>query len=64
MENKKSDEIIKLKPHGVFLSNGPGDPAATSEFANKTIRSQKLIRKIQNPIAKAWIKKELELRKK
>ena len=30
---KKSDEIFKLKPHGVFLSNGPGDPAATGKYA-------------------------------
>jgi carbamoyl-phosphate synthase small subunit len=22
-----------LKPHGVFLSNGPGDPAATGKYA-------------------------------
>jgi carbamoyl-phosphate synthase small subunit len=26
-------EILKLKPHGVFLSNGPGDPAATGKYA-------------------------------
>ena len=26
-------EILKLKPHGIFLSNGPGDPAATGEYA-------------------------------
>ena len=29
---KKSDEIFKLKPHGVFLSNGPGDPGATGKY--------------------------------
>jgi len=25
--------IIKLKPNGIFLSNGPGDPAATGKYA-------------------------------
>ena len=25
--------ILKLKPNGVFLSNGPGDPAATGKYA-------------------------------
>lgn len=33
------DEILKLKPDGVFLSNGPGDPAATGEYAVPTIRA-------------------------
>lgn len=27
-----ADEIMALKPDGVFLSNGPGDPAATGEY--------------------------------
>ena len=27
------DDIVALKPDGVFLSNGPGDPAATGEYA-------------------------------
>ena len=27
------DEVIALAPDGVFLSNGPGDPAATGEYA-------------------------------
>jgi carbamoyl-phosphate synthase small subunit len=26
-------EILKLKPNGVFLSNGPGDPVATGKYA-------------------------------
>ena len=26
-------DIIKLKPDGIFLSNGPGDPAATGKYA-------------------------------
>jgi carbamoyl-phosphate synthase small subunit len=28
-----ADDIVALKPDGVFLSNGPGDPAATGEYA-------------------------------
>lgn len=27
------DEIMALKPDGIFLSNGPGDPAATGAYA-------------------------------
>ncbi|PLK24614.1 carbamoyl phosphate synthase small subunit [Porphyrobacter sp. TH134] len=27
------DEVMALAPDGVFLSNGPGDPAATGEYA-------------------------------
>ncbi len=37
-----ADEILKLKPNGIFLSNGPGDPAATGVYAIETV--QKLIR--------------------
>ena len=32
------DEIMALKPDGVFLSNGPGDPAATGEYAVAVIK--------------------------
>ena len=35
------DDIMALKPDGVFLSNGPGDPAATGEYAVPVI--QKLL---------------------
>ncbi len=28
-----ADEVLAHKPDGVFLSNGPGDPAATGEYA-------------------------------
>ena len=28
-----ADDILALEPDGVFLSNGPGDPAATGEYA-------------------------------
>ena len=31
-------EILKLKPDGVFLSNGPGDPAATGKYAINIIK--------------------------
>lgn len=33
------DEIMALEPDGVFLSNGPGDPAATGEYAVPTIKA-------------------------
>jgi len=36
---KKSNEIFKLKPHGVFLSNGPGDPAATGKYAIDVVKN-------------------------
>jgi carbamoyl-phosphate synthase small subunit len=31
-------EIMKLNPNGVFLSNGPGDPAATGKYAVAIIK--------------------------
>ena len=31
------EKIINLKPDGIFLSNGPGDPAETSKIVNDTI---------------------------
>jgi carbamoyl-phosphate synthase small subunit len=33
-----ADEVMALEPDGVFLSNGPGDPAATGEYAVPVIR--------------------------
>jgi len=39
---KSAEEILKLRPNGIFLSNGPGDPAATGKYAIRTI--QKLIK--------------------
>ncbi|MFV0644347.1 MAG: glutamine-hydrolyzing carbamoyl-phosphate synthase small subunit, partial [Sphingomonadaceae bacterium] len=33
------EEILALEPDGVFLSNGPGDPAATAEYAVPVIRA-------------------------
>ncbi len=32
-------DILALEPHGIFLSNGPGDPAATGEYAVPVIRT-------------------------
>jgi len=40
--NLQAKEIIKLKPDGIFLSNGPGDPAATGRYAINII--QKLMK--------------------
>ncbi|MGI8527471.1 MAG: glutamine-hydrolyzing carbamoyl-phosphate synthase small subunit [Pseudolabrys sp.] len=33
-----AEDIAALKPDGVFLSNGPGDPAATGEYAVPVIK--------------------------
>lgn len=33
-----ADEILARRPDGVFLSNGPGDPAATGQYAVPVIR--------------------------
>lgn len=37
--NTSADEILALKPDGVFLSNGPGDPAATGVYAVPMIKA-------------------------
>ena len=34
-----ADEILAMEPDGVFLSNGPGDPAATGRYAVPTIKA-------------------------
>lgn len=34
-----ADDILRRKPDGVFLSNGPGDPAATGEYAVPAIKA-------------------------
>jgi len=39
----EANKILELNPHGIFLSNGPGDPAATGKYAINII--QKLIKK-------------------
>jgi carbamoyl-phosphate synthase small subunit len=36
--NAHYDDVIRLRPHGVLLSNGPGDPAATGVYAIPTIK--------------------------
>ncbi len=36
--NTTAEEILGLEPDGIFLSNGPGDPAATGEYAVPEIR--------------------------
>ena len=33
-----AEDVLERKPDGVFLSNGPGDPAATGEYAVPEIR--------------------------
>lgn len=39
--NATAEQILKHKPDGVFLSNGPGDPVTTAEFTTPVI--QKII---------------------
>ena len=39
---ESAENLLKLKPDGIFLSNGPGDPAATGKYAIPTV--QKLIK--------------------
>ena len=34
----KAEDILAMNPDGVFLSNGPGDPAATGQYAVPEIR--------------------------
>ena len=34
-----AEEIPALKPDGIFLSNGPGDPAATGEYAVPALKT-------------------------
>jgi carbamoyl-phosphate synthase small subunit len=33
-----AEKILTLKPNGIFLSNGPGDPAATGKYAVNIIK--------------------------
>ncbi len=33
-----ANDILKLQPDGIFLSNGPGDPAATGKYAIPVIK--------------------------
>ncbi|EJF88243.1 carbamoyl-phosphate synthase small chain [Bartonella vinsonii subsp. arupensis OK-94-513] len=34
-----AEEILAMNPDGIFLSNGPGDPAATAQYAVPTIKT-------------------------
>ena len=34
----RAEDILAMRPDGVFLSNGPGDPAATGDYAVPEIR--------------------------
>ncbi|WNJ92267.1 glutamine-hydrolyzing carbamoyl-phosphate synthase small subunit [Bosea sp. 685] len=34
-----AEDILALQPDGIFLSNGPGDPAATGEYAVPVIKA-------------------------
>lgn len=36
--NATAEEVLARSPDGVFLTNGPGDPAATAEYAAPMIR--------------------------
>ncbi|MEE9313166.1 MAG: glutamine-hydrolyzing carbamoyl-phosphate synthase small subunit [Rhizobiaceae bacterium] len=35
----KAKDILAMKPDGIFLSNGPGDPAATGEYSVSEIQA-------------------------
>ncbi len=37
--NATPEAVLALKPDGVFLANGPGDPAATGQYAVPTIQA-------------------------
>ncbi len=37
--SSSADDILALKPDGIFLSNGPGDPAATGNYSVPMIRA-------------------------
>lgn len=37
--NATADDVLAHKPDGIFLSNGPGDPAATGKYAVPTIKT-------------------------
>jgi carbamoyl-phosphate synthase small subunit len=46
--SSSADEVLAHKPDGVFLSNGPGDPAATGKYAVPVI--QHLLKNTDLPI--------------
>ena len=38
-ENATIEDIKKIKPHGIFLSNGPGDPSATEKKCKNLLQA-------------------------
>jgi carbamoyl-phosphate synthase small subunit len=46
--NATFDDIMREKPQGVFLSNGPGDPVETAKYASPVIR--RLVEETHLPI--------------
>ena len=46
--SSSADEILAHKPEGIFLSNGPGDPAATGRYAVPVI--EQLLKNTDLPI--------------
>jgi carbamoyl-phosphate synthase small subunit len=52
-----ADKILALKPNGIFLSNGPGDPAATGKYAINIIKD--LIKKNYQYLVFVWAIKYL-----
>ena len=39
------NDILKLKPNGIFLSNGPGDPKASDKNVLKILKNLQKIKK-------------------
>ena len=50
---ENANNILNLKPHGIFLSNGPGDPAATGKYAIDIVKN--LIKKIFLYLVYVWV---------
>ena len=46
--SSSADEVLAHKPEGIFLSNGPGDPAATGKYAVPVI--EQLLKNTDLPI--------------
>ena len=44
----KFEDVLAIKPDGILLSNGPGDPSATYKFTEKVIK--RIIQKTSIPI--------------
>jgi carbamoyl-phosphate synthase small subunit len=38
-ENASIEDVKKIKPHGIFLSNGPGDPSATEKKCKNLLQA-------------------------